>query len=161
MRIWHRYLGFFLAGIMAVYALSGIVMIFRQTDFLRKEKSYQRTLEPNLPVQELGREIGIKDLKIDREEGNLWIFKQGSYDKSTGAVQYTTKDLPYILGKMTKFHKATTKDPMYYLNIFFGISLLFFVMSSFWMFTPKTSIFKKGLYFTLAGLILALLLIFI
>lgn len=161
MRVWHRYLGFFLAGIMAVYALSGIVMIFRQTDFLKQEKSYQRTLEPNLPVQELGREIGKRDLKIDREEGNLWIFKDGSYDKSTGAVQYTTKDLPYLLNKMTKFHKATTKDPMFYMNIFFGLSLLFFVISSFWMFIPKSSIFKKGLYFTLAGLILALLLIFI
>jgi hypothetical protein len=161
MRIWHRYLGFFLAGIMAVYALSGIVMVFRQTDFLKREKTYQRTLAPNLPVQELGREIGIKDLKIDKEDGNLWVFKQGTYDKSTGAVQYTTKDLPYILGKMTKFHKATTKDPLYYLNIFFGCSLLFFVVSSFWMFTPKSSIFKKGLYFTLAGLVLALLLIFI
>lgn len=161
MRVWHRYLGFFLAGIMAVYALSGIVMVFRQTDFLKQEKTYQRTLDPNLPVQELGREIGIKDLKIDREEGSLLIFKQGSYDKSTGAVQYTTKDLPYLLGKMTKFHKATTKDPMFYMNIFFGLSLLFFVVSSFWMFTPKTSIFRKGLYFTLAGLVLALLLIFI
>jgi hypothetical protein len=161
MRVWHRYLGFFLAGIMAVYALSGTVMVFRQTDFLKKEKTYQRTLEANLPVQELGREIGKRDLKIDREEGNLWIFKDGTYDKSTGAVQYTTKELPYILGKMTKFHKATTKDPLYYLNIFFGVSLLFFVVSSFWMFTPKSSIFKKGLYFTLAGLVLALLLIFI
>jgi uncharacterized iron-regulated membrane protein len=28
MRIYHRYLGFFLAGIMAVYAVSGVVMIF-------------------------------------------------------------------------------------------------------------------------------------
>ncbi len=28
MRLIHRYLGFFLAGIMAVYALSGIIMIF-------------------------------------------------------------------------------------------------------------------------------------
>ena len=33
MRILHRYLGFFLAGIMAVYALSCTVMIFRDTDF--------------------------------------------------------------------------------------------------------------------------------
>ena len=33
MRVYHRYLGFFLAGIMAVYAISGIVMIFRDTDF--------------------------------------------------------------------------------------------------------------------------------
>ena len=37
MRVIHRYLGFFLAGIMAVYALSGIVLVFRKTDFLKKE----------------------------------------------------------------------------------------------------------------------------
>ena len=35
MRIWHRYLGFFLAGIMAVYSTSGVLMIFRDTDFLK------------------------------------------------------------------------------------------------------------------------------
>ena len=161
MRIWHRYLGFFLAGIMAVYSLSGILMIFRQTDFLKQEKTFERTLEPNMPVAELGREIGIRDLKIEKEEGPVQFFKQGNYNKETGAVKYSTKELPYILNKMTKFHKATTKDPMFYMNIFFGLSLLFFVISSFWMFTPKSSIFKKGLYFTLAGLVLALLLIFV
>jgi hypothetical protein len=62
---------------------------------------------------------------------------------------------------MTKMHKATTKDPLYYLNIFFGFSLLFFVVSSFWMFMPKTSIFRKGLYFTLAGLVLTLIMLFL
>lgn len=36
MRIYHRYLGYFLAGIMAVYAISGLTMIFRDTDFLKK-----------------------------------------------------------------------------------------------------------------------------
>lgn len=161
MRIWHRYLGFFLAGIMTVYALSGIVMIFRQTDFLKKDKTYERTLQPNMPIPELGREIGIRDLKIDKEEGALLTFKQGTYNKETGMVKYTTKELPYILNKMTKMHKATTKDPFFYLNIFFGLSLLFFVISSFWMFMPSTKIFRKGLYFTLAGLALAFLLIFV
>jgi hypothetical protein len=28
MRMYHRYLGYFLAGVMAVYAISGIGMIF-------------------------------------------------------------------------------------------------------------------------------------
>lgn len=161
MRVWHRYLGFFLAGIMAVYSLSGIVMVFRQTDFLKKEKRHERTIGTNLPVQELGREIGIRELKIDKEEGPVLTFKQGTYNKETGAVSYTTKELPFVLGKMTKMHKATTKDPLFYLNIFFGLSLFFFVISSFWMFMPKTSIFKKGLYFTLAGIVLTLIMLFV
>ena len=32
-RVLHRYLGFFLAGVMAIYAISGIIMIFRETNF--------------------------------------------------------------------------------------------------------------------------------
>lgn len=35
MGIFHRYLGFFLAGIMIVYAVSGIVLTFRNTDYLK------------------------------------------------------------------------------------------------------------------------------
>jgi hypothetical protein len=63
--------------------------------------------------------------------------------------------------KLTDLHKASTKQPLFFLNIFFGISLLFFVVSSFWMFLPGTATFKKGLYFALAGLILTLILIYI
>jgi hypothetical protein len=114
-----------------------------------------------MPVAELGKEIGIRDLKIDRESGDMLSFKDGTYNKTSGAVSYTTKKLPFLLEKMTKMHKATTKDPLYYLNIFFGFSLLFFVVSSFWMFMPKTSIFRKGLYFTLAGLVLTLVMLFL
>ena len=55
--------------------------------------------------------------------------------------------LPILLQKMEKLHKATTESPLYYLNLFFGASLLFFVLSSFWMFTPKMPAFKKGMYF--------------
>jgi hypothetical protein len=40
MRELHRYLGFFLVGIMSVYAISGVVLIFRDTDFLKKGKRF-------------------------------------------------------------------------------------------------------------------------
>ena len=36
-RIIHRYLGYFLAGIMAMYALSGSLMIFRKKNLKKKE----------------------------------------------------------------------------------------------------------------------------
>src|SRR6478609_5338973 len=161
MRIYHRYLGFFLTGIMTMYAVSGIILIFRDTDFLKVDKPIEKQLKPEITVEELGREIRIRDLKIDKEEGTILYFKQGTFDKSTGVAQYTVKELPYVLDKMTHLHKANTKNPLFFLNIFFGLSLLFFVISSFWMFLPHTSVFKKGLYFTLAGVALALLLIFI
>ncbi|HJV20580.1 MAG TPA: hypothetical protein VJ552_11925 [Sediminibacterium sp.] len=161
MRVYHRYLGFFLAGIMAVYSISGIIMIFRETDFLKKEKQIEKQIKPNVSSENLGSELKIKNLKVEREEGNLLYFKQGTYNKETGVANYTAKSLPYVLDKMTKMHKATSKQPLFFLNIFFGVSLFFFVLSAFWMFLPKTTIFKKGMYFAFAGLILALVMIFI
>ncbi|MBL7702642.1 MAG: hypothetical protein JNM14_10340 [Ferruginibacter sp.] len=160
MRMYHRYLGFFLAGIMAMYAVSGIILIFRDTDFLKSEKRISRQLKPGLTTPELGKEIRNRDLKIDSASGDRQFFKNGNYDVKTGAVNYTVKKLPPMIEKLTHLHKANTKDPLYYLNIFFGVSLLFFVISSFWMFMPKTGIFKKGLYFTLAGIMLTILMLF-
>ena len=160
MRIYHRYLGFFLAGIMAVYAISGIILIFRDTDFLKREEKVTKQLKPGLPVAELGKAIRNRDLKIDAVNGDIQLFKKGSYNTKTGEVKYTTKTLPVLVEKLNHLHKANTGHPLFYLNIFFGVSLLFFVLSSFWMFMPKTHIFKKGLYFTLAGIVLTVILLF-
>jgi hypothetical protein len=161
MRAYHRYLGYFLAGIMAVYSVSGITMIFRDTDFLKYETRNERQLEPNIKNEELGRALRMRDLKIEKEEGDIITFKQGTYNKATGMAEYTSKEWPVIIQKLTNLHKADTKHPLFFLNIFFGLSLFFFVVSSFYMFLPGTSIFKKGLYFALAGVVLTLLLIFI
>ena len=161
MRVYHRYLGFFLAGIMAVYALSGVLMIFRNTDFLKKDVVEERTLPPDTKPEDIGAQLRIKNFEIQGTEGNTIVFNGGTFDTETGLATFTKKELPYILKKMTEMHKATSDRPLFFLNIFFGASLLFFVISSFWMFLPKTSIFKKGMYFTAAGLLLALLIIFI
>ena len=160
MRIYHRYLGFFLAGIMAVYALSGIILIFRDTNFLKKTNHISQQLKPGLTPEDLGKAIRIRDLKIEATNGDTQTFKTGTYNSQTGAVNYTTKSLPFLVQKLNNLHKANTKHPLFYLNIFFGASLLFFVLSSFWMFMPKTTIFKKGLYYTLAGIVLTVILLF-
>ncbi len=160
-RTYHRYLGFFLAGIMAMYSISGIVLIFRDTDFLKKERLYEKVLTPGLDAETVGTAIKIKNLKFDKVEGSTAIFKDGNYNLETGEVAYTRKALPLVLDKMTGLHKAKSADPLYVLNIFFGLSLLFFVISSFWMFLPGTTIFKKGIYFSLAGMALVFILLFV
>lgn len=160
-RVYHRYLGFFLAGIMAVYAISGVLLIFRDTKFLKKEKKIEQIIAKGLNERELGQAIKNRNLTIISTQGEIARFKEGSYNTKTGEVKYTKLVLPVVIEKLNKLHKANTKDSLFFLNIFFGVSLLFFVLSSFWMFLPKTTIFRKSLYFTLAGMILTLLLIFI
>lgn len=160
MRIIHRYLGYFLAGIMAVYAVSGIIMIYRDTDFLKNEVITERQLAPNLTATELIPKIR-KSGKVEKTEGDLLYFKNGNYNQKTGVALIKKMELPFILEKMEKMHKATTNSPLYFLNIFFGASLLFFVLSAFWMYTPKMPVFKKGMYFAAAGIVLTLILVFI
>ena len=161
MRILHRYIGYFMAGIMAVYAISGVLLIYRDTDFLKKEKKINKKIEANIPVDQLGKELKIKGLEVKEQKGDVLFFKEGTYNTHTGEAQYTKKELPFFLKKMTELHKTDSKDKFALLNTIFGASLFFFVLSSFWMFNPKSKIFKRGIIITTVGVLLALLLIFI
>jgi len=160
-RILHRYLGFFLAGIMMIYAVSGITLIFRNTDTFKQEVQKEITVEAGLTEESLGRALRIRDLKATSIDGANIVFEQGTYNVESGVAKFTTKELPGWLDKLTHLHKATTNDPLFYFNIFFGVSLLFFAVSAFFMFVPKSAIFKKGLWFTLGGILLAIIMLMV
>lgn len=160
-RVIHRYLGFFLVGILAVYAISGISLIFRRTDTFKKTVSKEITVDKETKTKDLGKSLEIKDFKVDSTHSEIVYFKEGNFNKTTGKAVITKKEYPYLLDKMMKLHKATTNSPVYWLNIFFGLSLLFFVISSFWMFLPSTSTFKKGMIFSLLGFLMTILILFI
>ena len=159
MRMLHRNLGFFLVGIMAVYAISGITLIFRDSDILKKENKFEKTVDKNLAKSELGKVLDIRRLKVERIEDDIFYFKEGTYNAKTGLAKYTKIEFPYLIKKLQRLHKARSADPLFFLNIFFGLSLLFFAISSFWMYMPGSSIFKKGMYFVFAGILFTLLLL--
>ena len=158
-RIIHRYIGNFLAGIMAVYAISGIVLIFRDTDFLKSEHLIEKTLKPNISKENLAKALRVRGLRDVNENTDTITFSNGSYNKTTGVANITVMKLPVVLDKLTHLHKAKTGDPLFWFNIFFGVALLMLVITSFLMFRPKTKIFTKGLYFSLAGVALILFMI--
>lgn len=159
MRIWHRYLGFFLVGIMAIYALSGLIMIFRNTDFLKSTEKINKTIQPHLPAADLGKALDMRRLKVEKEDSSFIFFENGTYNKATGEASYVIKDWPKFINKLTQLHKARSGDPLYLLNVFFAVALLFFVVSSFWMFKPDNSIFKKGMLYVIAGMVLTILML--
>ncbi|GGG31727.1 hypothetical protein GCM10011532_14000 [Christiangramia forsetii] len=146
---------------MAMYAISGIVLIFRNTDTFKIEETVEKKVATNLNEEQLGKTLKIKNFEIERTEGEIIYFEQGILDTSSGIAKYKVSQLPVILESFTKLHKANTNHPLYFLNIFFGLSLLFFVISAFWMFMPSTKIFRKGIFFTIGGIILTLILLFV
>lgn len=161
MRVWHRYLGFTLAGVMAVYAISGIVLIFRKGDTFKRPVTTHQALQSNLDAAQLGEALDIRDFEITRTEGNELFFKNGNYNSETGVASITKMRLPFVLDKLTHLHKATTNDPLFFFNILFGVGLLFFVISAFWMYMPGTDVLKKGLWFTAGGVALVLVMLFV
>ncbi|MEP1385424.1 MAG: hypothetical protein ABJK64_16710 [Paraglaciecola sp.] len=144
-RKYHRWLGFFLAGIMGVYAVSGILLIFRPTDILKYDQVQVKQLEPGLNSKELLLALRTKGSKVVSETDSIITLNVGEYEKSSGTATVTRKEYPIVLSKMVKLHKATNNSPLFWLNISFGLGLLFFVVSAFLMFLPKLPIYKNGL----------------
>ncbi|TDX82868.1 hypothetical protein [Epilithonimonas xixisoli] len=161
MRIVHRYLGYLMAGIMAVYSISGVILVYRDTDFLKRENHYEKIFDKNLTEKQLGEETKIKNFEITKIDNGIAYFKEGTYNSLTGKADYTKKELPFVWDKMTKLHKAKSAQALSPLNTFFGVCLLFFVISSFWMFPPKSKVFRRGMIFAAIGFVLALLLTFV
>ena len=160
-REFHRYLGFFLAGIMAVYAFSGIVLTFRNTDTFKKMIPIEKTLEPGLNADNLGQALGMR-VFVEKSEADLITFNNGgTYSVTSGIAKYNETEYPLLLAKMNKLHLMNTTNPLFWLAIFFGISLMFFSISAFFMFNTGAPIYKKGLYFAVAGAALTVVLLLV
>lgn len=121
----------------------------------------EKKLEANLQEEAIGKSLRFKNFSIEKTEWDIVYFNNGTYNLATGDTKYTVKELPFVIKKFTNLHKATSSSPLYFLNIFFGVSLLFFVVSSFIMFKPKNNIFKEGIYIGISGVILTVIILFV
>ena len=160
-REFHRYLGFFLAGIMAVYALSGIVLTFRNTDTFKKKEVVEVILEPGLTTETLGPALKSRIIVENTDGIQIFFNGGGTYNIATGQTKYSETKYPLLLEKMNKLHLMNTTNPLFWLAIFFGLALLFFSVSAFFMFNTGASIYKKGLYFAIAGAALTVVLLLV
>jgi hypothetical protein len=156
MRALHRDIGFLVIGLTIVYGLSGIVLMYRDTDFLKSEQQIEQQLEPNINESDLGKALRMRNFEVVKTEGDVVYFQSGTYNKSTGLAQYKTKQLPVWLDKFNKFHKTASKNLVHWAGIVYAALLLFLAISSFWMFKPKSKMFARGLAFAGIGLILAI-----
>lgn len=156
----HRYMGFLLIVIMVIYALSGIVLVYRDTNIFKKDVHIERDLGKGLDERELGAKLRMRDFKVEKTEGDIVYFKAGTYNKATGMASYASKDYPWLIKEMNSFHLAHSKHRYSLLAVLFGVALFLFAISSFWMFPPKSKIFKRGLVFAGVGTLLGIMVLF-
>ena len=86
------------------------------------------------------------------QSGDTLFFEEGYADMKNGKDKYTGRDLPFVLKKFIKLHKSNSGQPIHLLNAFFGVSLIFFPLSSIWMFRPKSKVFKVGIKIIILGI---------
>ena len=161
MRVLHRDLGFIMIGLTIIYSLSGISLIYRETAFLKKERQITRTIEPNMEVEELGSALHMRNFEMVRTDENIVVFNIGTYNKSTGVVEYTSNELPRWLSKINSLHKTSTRSPLHWLGIIYGILLLFMAISSLWMFKSGTGLFRRGITLAAGGAAIVLVILFV
>ena len=156
-RSWHRDIGFFVIGLTLIYALSGIVLIFRDTDFLKQEKKVIRSIESGKQESELGAVLRMRDFKVTKTDGDLLYFENGFYNQKTGELEYISKELPVFLSKITDLHKAISSNKSYWINLIYGFLLLFMALSAPFMFKSRTKMLRRGIYISTAGFVFVLI----
>ncbi len=165
MRLLHNNIGFFIAGLVVIYSLSGILQIYRDTDLLKHEIITTKKIAINLAPEKIKDVLKLREFAVEKVVGSVIYFKGGNYNNTTGMATYTTKEWYNWVIPFTELHKTRSKEPAHffthYFTTIFGILLLFMSVSAFWMFKPGTKLFSRGVYMTIAGIIASIILLFL
>ena len=159
MRFLHNNIGFFIVGLVIIYSLSGILQIYRDTDLLKHEVLNMKTLAPHLQSSQLKDALRMREFSVEKKEGDILYFKNGSYNTETGVAHFTTKEWYSFILPFTELHKTSSKGISHYFTTIFGILLLFMSISAFWMFKHGTKLFSRGVFMTIAGIVAAVILL--
>ena len=161
MRILHRDIGFLLVGLTLVYCLSGILLIYRQTDLLKSDVQVTLSVAADLSADNLGKALHLRKLKIDGDDGQYLSFssdpsvRDGKYDRQSGSVTFIARRLPSWLDKLNQFHKTGSSNAVHWFSVLYGVLLAFLAVSSIWMFKPSTRQFRRGMVFASVGIVAA------
>jgi len=159
MRTLHRDIGFFAFGLIVIYILSGIVLIYRDTDFLKREVTVERQLKPNMEIGDVGKELRMREVKVTKTEGDVISFQNGTYNKTSGAAVFTSNEVMFPFNKFINFHKAISGKATHWFNLVFGLVFLFLAVSSLWMFKANTKTFRRGMILVGVGIVFTVILL--
>lgn len=159
MRTCHRVVGYFAIGITLVYALSGIVLNYRNTNFMKVDKQVVKTIAVALTPEELGTALELRGFKVLEISGDIVNFNTGSYNSVTGEVNYVITDYVFPFNKFSRLHKSVSSNGIHIFGVIYGIVLLFLAVSSYWMYKPGTKHHKEFFLYGGIGIAAAILLL--
>lgn len=160
MRSLHRDIGYLLIGLTLVYAISGVILIYRNAGFLRIQKSEEIQIEAGLSTSEIGEKLKLKRFSVQKEQGDTIFFRGGYYVKSSGQAQVTHISYPEYLLKPIRLHMMSGRSKVSEVGTVYGVLLTFLAVSGLFMYKFKSKKGRRGLLLTLGGIIFAIALLF-
>lgn len=158
-RMLHRDIGFFVAGLVLLYSISGVVLIYRDRGFLNHSVQIEKKLQPNINSAELGNVLRMRDFKVVKTEGEIVYFKGGTYNTTTGIAACTIQEPIFPLNKIINLHKTASASGAFWFSTLFGVLLAFLAVSSFWMFDASAKPFQRGIKIAGAGVLLTIVML--
>lgn len=161
MRWVHRMLGYLVLGMTLVFASSGVILVHRTGDFMKRGTRVERTLEPGLDSEALGAALKIKRLKVDEETANAIYFSDGRYDKVTGRADYVQKEVVSPFNTFISLHKMSDGQNRHIAiaTTVYGVALLLLALTALFMYKPAAKPFKVNMMLTALGIAGAILLL--
>jgi hypothetical protein len=165
MRCLHRDIGFLMLGLTIVYALSGVILVYRETDFLKSPASVKMVLPQQMSSDDIARKLHLRRLEVTKTEEDVIYFqdgtnlKDGVYNKATGDASYVAKQFPVFVERLINIHKLSNSKISHWFSVIYGILLMFLAISSFWMFRIDTRKFRRGIVISSIGIGMAVLII--
>lgn len=166
-RLLHRYIGCITLGLTLVYALSGVVLIYRDTEFLKTPVHVEQTIDQKLAPADLAKNLHLRHFALKKTDGEVLYFqnmpsiREGTYNKATGAVSFTENRFPSIIERLISIHKLGSGNEMHWFSAVYGVMLLFLAVSSLWMFKPGTQKFRRVLLVSGGGMALTVTLLYL
>lgn len=156
MRVLHRDIGYITLGLTIVYALSGILLVYRNTNFLMSEKTTVKQLKQDLSEKDLSEQLLIRNFQILKEDGEIIYFKEGTYNTTTGVAMISRNEYPPILKKLVNLHKISGNNKWSLFTTIYGILLFFLAVSSLFMYKFRSNKSNRGIALTGLGIILTI-----
>ena len=161
MRSLHRDIALITIGFSIGYALSGILLVYRNTDFWKKERTFEMRIAKGISAEKLGGALFIRNLTVQKEENGIYYFKQGHYNSLTGEAVITKFTYPRLADKMVNLHKMSGNSKFHWISTVYGAMLFFLVVTSFFMFSKKIKLLRRLILMISASMAIVLMVLWI
>lgn len=165
MRNFHRDLGYFFAGIIVIYAVSGFLLNhFSHGDVAYIDIEFTVALDSNLTKTEVQAymekhhaDIEVKKYKLKEKQVKLYLKNgKGVYSQGSGELEISSYKKNTLIYYMNRLHFNSLKYWTYIADAF-AIALVFFAISGLIIVKGKKGFMRRGIYLTVIGIILPLL----